>query len=141
MSTSATPSPPPTRHLAARAVTAMGAVASVALQLYAGRQSPERLVVWLVAGWVLAPFVVLMLLSVRAARWPSATQRALHYVMALTGVISPSIYALALVRPVASRPPAFLFVAVPPTSLLVAALVLLATWLLSRMGGRRRVAG
>ena len=121
---------------AALATTVIAGAASVALQLYAGRQSPQRLVVLLIAAWVLSPFVLLLLLNLRAGRWPAGPQRALRYISLFVSATSLLLYAVGTTRPLVSRPAAFLFVAVPPASLLAAAVVLGTTLLVSRRVGR-----
>lgn len=113
------------------------AVGSVALQLYAGRHSPERLVLLLIAGWVLAPFLVLLFMNLLAKRSTPVTRKALHYVMLVVSAASLTVYAIAVVRPLASKPPAFLFVAVPPASLGLAAITWATTWLAFRQRHRR----
>src|SRR5262245_24208254 len=114
-------------------VTVVAAVGSVAFQLYAGRHSPQHLVPFLIAGWVLSPFVALALLSLLGKRWAAVPQGALHATMLLVSVGSLGIYSMAVLRPLVSKPPAFVFVAVPPASLVLAAIVLIAAWLVSRV--------
>jgi hypothetical protein len=117
---------------AAALVTFVAALGSVALQLYAGRHSPQHLVLVLIAGWVLSPFVILALLHRQARRWPAATRTTLFCLMLAVSLGSLAIYGAAVARPLASRPPAFLFVAVPPASLLLAVAMLAAVWLIER---------
>ena len=114
-----------------------GAVGSVALQLYAGRHSPQHLVLLLIAGWILSPFVALAVLHLVSKRWPVTIQRVLHFVMLFVSAISLAIYSLAIARPIASKPAAFVFVAVPPASLLLAAITLATALLISRRPQRR----
>jgi hypothetical protein len=127
-------------QVVALVATGAGAVGSVAVQLYAGRRSPQHLVLLLIAGWVLSPFAILVFLHFLSKRWPALTQRALHCVMLFVSVASLGIYSIAIVRPLASKPPAFLFVAVPPCSLLLAAITLAIASLISRRLGHQRVA-
>jgi hypothetical protein len=108
------------------------AAGSVALQLYAGRRSPEHLVVICIAAWVLAPFVALVRLNSLSKQWHAFPRRALHGVMLLVSVASLAVYGTAVVRPLASKPPAFVFVAVPPVSLIFAAVALATSWLIGR---------
>lgn len=117
---------------AAALFTFVAALGSVALQLYAGRHSPQHLVLVLIAGWVLSPFVILAFLYLQARRWPTATRTTLFCLMLAVSLGSLAIYGVAVARPLASRPPAFLFVAVPPASLLLALAVLAAVWLIER---------
>jgi hypothetical protein len=60
--------------------------------------------------------------------------------MLLVGVASLAIYSLAVLRPLVSKPPAFVFVAVPPVSLLVSAIILGTAWLRSRRPPHRSMA-
>jgi len=114
-------------------ITALSAAAgSVALQLYAGRRSPQHLVLLLIATWVLSPFVALVLLNSLSKHWQAFPRRAHHCVMLLVSVVSLAIYGTAVVRPLASKPPAFVFVAVPPGSLILAAVTLATSWLIAR---------
>jgi Na+-translocating ferredoxin:NAD+ oxidoreductase RnfE subunit len=52
--------------------------------------------------------------------------------MVLVSVVSLAIYAIAVVRPLASKPPAFVFVAVPPGSFILVAIILATAWLIAR---------
>lgn len=130
-----TPQPPNPRGgflpLAAVAAAAAGALASIALQLYAGRRSPEPIVVLLIAGWVLSPFVVLLILNALARRWSRFPHSTLHWLMLLLSAASVAVYATAVVRPLTSKPPAFLFVVVPPVALLLATTGVAIAWLLA----------
>ena len=111
--------------------TLLCAVGSVTLQLYAGRRSPQHLVMFLIAGWVIAPFVALLVLNLLAARWRTFPRKALHAAMVLVSIASLAVYILAVVRPPASKP-AFPFVATPPASLMLTAIVLTLAWLSTR---------
>src|SRR5262245_9454306 len=102
---------------------------SVFLQLYAGRHSPQHLVLFLIAGWILCPFVALALLSLLTKRWASFPQKTVQTVMLLVNIGSLAIYSVAVVQPLASKPPAFVFVTVPPASLVLAAIILITAWL------------
>jgi hypothetical protein len=113
-------------------VTFVAALGSVALQLYAGRPSPQILVLILIAGWVLSPFAVLGFLHLRANRWPTVPRTTLYCVMLLVAFSSLAVYGLAVVRPLVAKPPAFLFVALPPVSLLLVAVGLAAAWIAGR---------
>src|SRR5262245_11576901 len=119
-------------QLGAVATTAAAAVGSVGALLYAGRRSPQHVVLFLMAAWVVSPYVALAFLSLASKRWPAFRRTTLHSVMLLVSVASLTIYCVALVRPFASKPPAFVFVLVPPTSLVLAAIVLATVWSLSR---------
>ena len=109
----------------------LGAAASLALLLRAGRQTP-RFLLLLMALWVLSPFALLVAARAVAARRSTPVRAALDDVAGLLAVASPAVYAAAVFVPLGARPtPAF--VMVPPISwLLVAA----AVWL-----GARQTAG
>jgi len=127
-------------QLGAMSTTAVAALGSVGSVLYAGRNSPQHVVLFLMAAWVISPYVALVALNLVSKRWAAFPQRALHGAMLLISVASLIAYGLALVRPLASKPPAFVFVIVPPASLVLAAIILAIAWWLSRQtalrGGR-----
>ena len=116
------------------AILAMaGAVGSVALLIYAGRHSAAPLVIVLMAGWVLAPYLVLLWAERRSARWSPPVRAAFGRMALLTTVGSLAVYLRFALQPRGTKPAAA-FVAVPPTSLLLAAVVVGAVAL---AGGRR----
>jgi hypothetical protein len=104
------------------------------LMLRAGRAAPHFLLV-LFAGWILAPFLVLLWASVAADRWSSLTRAALHGLTLAITVVSLALYAFAAFRPPPSRPAA-VFVAVPPASLMIMAVVVGMAALISRKARR-----
>ncbi len=77
----------------------MGAVGAVALTLYAGRSSPQRLVMVLMAGWVFAPFFGYAVASRFSSRWSAATQSALDITILLVAVAALAIYARDALQP------------------------------------------
>ena len=56
----------------ARVAVLIGAVGSVGLTLYAGRQNPSNLLLVAFAIWVLSPFVLIILVDSASMRWPSS---------------------------------------------------------------------
>ena len=104
---------------AALLATVAGAIGSVALTLYAGRQQESRVLMTMFAIWVVSPFGALALANVRSARWSAATRAALHWVMVVVAVGSLVIYGANVLQ--TPRPRAFLFLVVPLTSWLLAA--------------------
>ena len=96
-----------------------GAAASLGLLLRAGRSTP-RVVIVLMAIWVLSPFAVLLAARAMAGRWRTLTRRTLAGTAILLAIASVAIYANDGLRP-AGRPRAFLFVLVPPLSWLAIA--------------------
>jgi hypothetical protein len=109
-------------HRTAEIAAAVGAVGSVALTLYAGRNNNLPLLMILMSGWVLAPFLGFALASRYAGRWAASTRAVLDGVIVLVAVASLVLFARGALRPPASKPAA-VFVAVP-----------IAAWLLMLIG-------
>ncbi len=125
------------RPLRAAALAALlaGAAGSVALLALAGRHAPP--VLWApFLVWVLSPFVILLFAERILKRWPLPTRGALYGVMLAVAVGSLAVYiddAFGHRRPQA----AFVYVAVPPASWLLIAIVLAIAALVSRRRSRR----
>jgi hypothetical protein len=100
----------------------VGAVGSVALTLYAGRNNNLAFLMILMSGWVLAPFMGYALASRFSGSWLPFTRAALDGIIVLVAVASLTLYARGAFRPPASKPAAA-FVAVP-----------IAAWLLLLIG-------
>jgi len=110
-----------------------GAVGSVALTLYAGRNNNLPLLMILMAGWVLAPFMGYALAKRFSDSWAPSTRAVLDGIIVLVAVASLILYARGALRPPASKPAA-VFVAVP----IVAWLLLLIGVPLAALIARRR---
>lgn len=107
---------------AARFCAISGVVGAVALMMHAAPRMPALLVV-LIGGWVMAPFVILAVVESVAARWPAPVQATTQAVMVATAIVSVAIYAATAFGP--PRPkPAFYFVLVPPVSVAIAAVAI-----------------
>jgi len=106
-------------------------VGSVALMLYAGRANQYILVTVLFVFWVLAPFVTLAWADRLSVRWSVGTQTALHWMTLVMTVGSLAIYVYRVLRPPRTTG-AFVFVAVPVASCLLAAIAVAVAALLSR---------
>ena len=117
-------------------IAAVGGVASVALTLRAGRNSPQHLVMALMSIWVVSPFAVLLLARAVSTRWPVAARLTLFAVTLLLALASPAIYATDALKP-AGSPRATLFVAVPPVSWLIIAVSVGLSMLASRRPSAR----
>jgi hypothetical protein len=102
-----------TLRIAARVAVLIGAVGSVGLTLYAGRQNPSSLLMVAFAIWVLSPFVLIILLDSASPRWPSLFRPALHGATLAVTLISLVAYTARVVRPPRAQA-AFVFVVVPP---------------------------
>ncbi len=126
------------RRLRAAALIAVlvGAGGSVGLMLRAGRSSDERLLVVLIAIWVLAPFAALVLAHVVARRWSVPTRATLYCLMLVLAAGSLVIYVGdAFGRSEAEG--AVVFVGVPLASWLLIALVLpIAAFISGRLSRR-----
>ena len=105
-----------TRSTAVRAAV-LGAGCSAALMIYAGRKSPQALVIALFVVWVVFPFIAMLAAAMWARRWTEPRQRALYRFITATSAISVVIYALAAFVPIGQRPTP-IFVMLAPISLL-----------------------
>ncbi|GAC1648902.1 MAG: hypothetical protein NVS4B3_05140 [Gemmatimonadaceae bacterium] len=128
-----TPEPGFLRRLRAIALVAAlsGAVGSIGFMFHAGRHSPRVLLV-LMGLWVLSPFIAFVVADVASKRWAVGTRAALY-----SGMLALTLGSLAIYGADALRAPhaqaAFVFVAVPPASWLLAALIVLTA---ASMSGR-----
>ena len=118
------------RAIALMAV-AVGAVGSLGLMLREGQRTP-RFLLALFMIWVLAPFVALGWANTVSTRWSVPTRATLLAVTIAIAIGSVGAYAWRnLVAPAGSAN-AFVFVIVPPVSVLLLAIVPLAAWLSRR---------
>jgi len=118
-------------HRTAVVATVFGAVGSVALMLYTGRGNQHILVTVLFVFWVLAPFVILAWADRISVRWSVITRTTLHWMTLVITVGSLAIYVYRVLRPPRTTG-AFVFVAVPVASCLLAAIAVALAALLSR---------
>ena len=95
-----------------------GAVGSLALMLYAGRSNTHILITIGFIFWVLAPFALLALAERRSSNWAPATRATLGTLTWLVVIGSLAIYAYRAAVPPRSTG-AFLFVIVPPVSVVL----------------------
>jgi len=120
---------------AALIAVVVGAAGTVGLFLRAGQRTPRLLLV-LMAIWVLSPFIALVLASVVSKRWSSLTRATLYGVMLAVTLGSLAIYgddAMGHRRAQA----AFVYVLVPPASwLLIAIAVPIAAFISGRLSRR-----
>lgn len=99
-------------HRTAELAAVVGAVGSVALTLYAGRNNNLPFLMILISGWVLAPFMGYALAGRYSTRWAAATRAVLDAIIVLVALASLVIFARAAINPLASKPGGP-FVAVP----------------------------
>ncbi|GAC1658407.1 MAG: hypothetical protein NVS4B3_25770 [Gemmatimonadaceae bacterium] len=125
---------PPLRTVV-RVVVLIAAVGSTGLILRAGRHSP-RLVLVLMLFWMLSPFMAFSVVEGMSKRWRVGTRTALYGVMLVIAVGSVAVYGVDALR--APHPQAaFVFVAVPPASWLLGAIVVSTAALVSGRLPRR----
>ena len=122
------------RAVALIAVVA-GAGGSLGFMLRAGRHTPRLLLVFFVI-WVLSPFVALAWANIVSRHWPVLTRVTLHCLTLVITLGSLAFYG-GVILPPAGSARAFVFVAVPPASWLLIAIVVPIGALISRRLSRR----
>ena len=120
---------PSSLRATARGAVMAGALGSTAFTVRAGQQAP-RLLLIAIALWVLVPFVTVSIIDLISTHRPPAFQLTLHISMVVLAGVSLAVYGAELVKP--HTPPALMFVAVPPLSLLLMAVAVAAAALASR---------
>src|SRR3954454_982515 len=100
----------------------VGAIGSVALMAYTGRQNPSRLLLALFAGWVVSPFVALAAACIRAKASSAQGRAALYSLMVALTVCSLALYGVIALGPPRQKP-AFFFLMVPALSWLLIGVV------------------
>ena len=114
-----------------RLILIIGSVGSLALMLYAGRSNTHILITIGFIFWVLAPFALLALAERRSASWAPAMKTTLETMIWIVVLGSLVIYAYrAAVPPRATG--AFLFVIVPPVSVVLVLVALVIVSVRSR---------
>ena len=90
----------------------IGAIGSVAFTLYAGRHNESRFLILLFVGWVLSPFVALVVAQRIRKNWPERVRASIEILTLLVTVVSLGAYATVTWGP--PRPkPAAVFLLVP----------------------------
>jgi len=120
----------------ALSVLLIGATGSLVIMLREGQDTPRFLLI-LFTIWVLSPFAALFWANMVSKHWSVVVRAALYCVMLIVALGSLAIYSeLIDVRPARSAN-AFLFVAVPPLSLLFVAIIIpMAAFLSGRLSRR-----
>jgi hypothetical protein len=119
------------RRIAWMAV-AGGIVGSLLLMLRVGPRAPAFLLV-VFALWIAAPFAAIVIAGRFTTRWPARARSVLYLAAPVLAVVSLAIYGSVAFGP--PRPqPAFLFVVVPPASLVALGL---AVWIAARTSPAR----
>ena len=114
-----------------RVTIIVGAAGSLALLLYGGRSNTHLLITLGFIAWVLAPFALLALGERRSRSWSPLAQTTLRAMTLLIAVASLGIYAYRAAFPPRSTG-AFLFVIVPPVSVVLVLVALAIASLMSR---------
>jgi hypothetical protein len=107
-----------------------GAVGSVAL-LRRAQEHPPPLLIVLFIVWVLAPFAALAVANIVSTRWSRAAQLTLHIATLFVAVASVAVYLDDNISHRAAKK-AFVYVAVPPASVIATALAVAAAAMASR---------
>jgi hypothetical protein len=118
----------------ALAVGLAGAAGSLGLTLHAGRDTPVLLLV-LFVGWVLSPFIALLIANRVSRRWSVATHATIYCLMLVVTLASLVGYSGAFNSP--DTKPAFIFLVIPLISWLLMAIAIPIAELLSRRLSRR----
>jgi membrane protease YdiL (CAAX protease family) len=108
-------------HVIALIGVITGAVGSVGLTLYAGRNTPRFLLVLFII-WVLSPFAALAWANLKSKRWSVLTRATLYCVTLVIVLASLAIYGK-VVLPPAESPRAFAFIVVPLGSWLLMVII------------------
>jgi len=117
--------------MASRVVLIAGAVGSLALMLFAGRSNTHVLITVGFVFWVLAPFALLALAERKSAGWAPKTRATLRALTVLVTVGSLALYAYRAAVPPRSTG-AFVFVIVPPLSVVLVLVALALASVMSR---------
>ena len=122
------------RSIAVIAVLA-GAGVSLGLMFHAGRHNNSVLLLLLFAGWVLSPFIALIVVNQISGRWTVLTRLILFCLMLVLTLASVITYS-GVFSPLGTKP-AFVFLIVPLGSWLLIALFILTIEALSRRKARK----
>jgi hypothetical protein len=107
---------------AGRIALVAGAGSSFGFMLWVGRHNNSRLLLLLMAAWVLSPFIALLSADLVSKRWSVRTRTVLYSLMLIIPLSSSAIYAYTTLRPPAKL--ASPYVIVPPFSLLLTGIAL-----------------
>lgn len=116
-------------------VVLAGAVGSLALTLYTGRNNKSFLLIVLFFIWILSPFLALLVANVFAKRWSDLFRMILYSLMIILPLGSLVAYS-GVLSPIGAKP-AGVFLIVPLVSwLLIVIVILLAAIMARRLSGR-----
>ena len=117
-------------RLVALIAVLIGAVGSFGLTLHTGKHNDSIILIVLFSGWVLSPFIALLLANELAKRWSAVTRITLYVIMLLIAVSSLMSYA-GVLSPEEGKS-AFVFLIVPLVSWLIMITVIPIALALSR---------
>jgi uncharacterized membrane protein len=106
---------------AALVAVVLGGIGSIGLLRHAQQHPPPLVIVGFVI-WVLAPFVILGGANLLSSRWPVSVRKTLFIVTVLVAITSLGIYFDDNLAHRTAKP-AFVYVATPPATVLLSALV------------------
>ena len=104
-------------------IVLVGVVASLGLVLYNGRNNKSVLLIALFVGWVLSPFIALLITLKVSKRWMDFVRKLLYSLMILIPVSSLLAYS-GVLSPAGTKT-AFVFLVVPLISWVLIAIFLL----------------
>jgi hypothetical protein len=114
-----------------RAVVIAGAVVSVGLLLSVTYRNPSTLLLVFLSLWVASPFAALLWADARAPRWPPAVGTMVQRAMLAIPIVSVAIYVVAVFGPPRAKA-AFPFIALPPATWMLTALLIAVAFLTRR---------
>lgn len=103
-------------------VVLVGVVGSLGLMFHASRKQESILLLVLFTGWVLSPYIALMVAVVISKRWSALSRATLYSFMFILALGSLVCYSGAVSPP--NTKPAFMFLVVPFVSWLLIAIVI-----------------
>jgi hypothetical protein len=121
-------------RVAALMATLFGAVGSVGLLRHAQEHPPPLLVVLFVI-WVVAPFAALALANIVSARWPRPVRLTLYVATIVVAFGSIAVYLDDNISHRTAKK-AFVYVAVPPASVIACAVAVAAAAVAAKKRGR-----
>ena len=113
-------------------VVLAGASGSLGFTLHAGRNNPSLLLRVLFAGWVLSPFIALLLANITAKWWPVLMRTTLCSLILLLTLGCLVSYSGVLSAP--GTKPAFVFLVVP----MICWLLIVITFIMTASLGRKQ---
>ena len=105
----------------------IGATGSLSFMFWSGRNNTHLLLTLLFTLWVLAPFVIMIIISQYVKHWQIRSQKIISITLLATILVSLAVYFTNLIHPPKAQA-AFVFVMVPPASMFLLALGFFIGW-------------